>query len=329
MMKKLKIKMERNDLALLIMLVVLVLAMSVLSERFFRVSNIMQILQQMTELGILAIGGTAVIMTAGIDVSVTAVSALSGIVAAFCFRSGLGMLPSVTIALITALLCGMINGLLIGVCNVNPIVATLGTKSVFSGLALVICSGAPISAFSDAYIFLGQGRFLAVPTQVYILVLMLIAGYILTNCTQLGRCLSVIGNSPEAARYSGIRTQLYTFIAYSFAALYSGIGGIIMSARVATARSDLGATYQMQVISAILLGGTSFTGGRGKVFGSVLGVLFFAILSNGFNLAGASPFTQQVINGALLIIVLVVRAAMDRQKEKQMIRQTREKKEKM
>ena len=102
-----------------------------------------------------------------------------------------------------------------------------------------------------------------------------------------------------------------------------------MTTAPATARSDLGATYQMQVISAILLGGTSFTGGRGKVFGSVLGVLFFAILSNGFNLAGASPFTQQVINGALLIIVLVVRAAMDRQKEKQMIRQTREKKEKM
>ena len=298
-MKKLKFKMERNDLALLLMLVLLVFAMSLLSDRFFRVSNIMQILQQMTELGILAIGGTAVIMTAGIDVSVTAVSALTGIVAGFCFKNGLGMAPSVLIALATATVCGMINGVLIGMCKVNPIVATLGTKSVFSGLALVICAGAPISAFSKAYVFLGQGKVLGVPTQVYILLVVLLAGYILTNRTQLGRCLSVIGNSPEAARFSGIRTQLYTFIAYIFAALCSGIGGIVMSARVATARSDLGATYQMQVISAILLGGTSFTGGRGKVFGSVIGVLFFAILSNGFNLAGASPFTQQVINGAL------------------------------
>lgn len=326
MMKKFKLKMERNDLALLLMLVVLVLGMSLLSDRFLRMSNIMQILQQMTELGILAIGGTAVIMTAGIDVSVTAVSALTGIVAAYCFESGMTMFPSVVIALVVAVLCGMINGLLIGVCKVNPIVATLGTKSVFSGLALVICGGAPISAFSDAYIFLGQGRIAGIPTQVFILVVVLLAGHILANRTQLGRCLSVIGNSPEAARYSGIRTQLYTFIAYIFAALCSGIGGIVMSARVATARSDLGATYQMQVISAILLGGTSFTGGRGKVVGSVIGVLFFAILSNGFNLAGASPFTQQVINGALLIIVLVARAAMDRQKEKQLIRQTRQKK---
>ena len=319
-----RLKMERNDLALALVLVVLIAVMSMLSDRFLRFGNLMQILQQMTELGILAIGGTAVIMTAGIDVSVTAVSALTGIMAAFCFRRGLGMAPAIAIALLTALLAGALNGLLVGVCKVNSIVATLGTKSVFSGLALVICSGAPISAFSDRYIFLGQGSVGGVPTQVFILLAVLAAGYILTNRTQLGRCLSVIGNSPEAARYSGIRTKCYTFAAYIFAALCSGIGGIVMSARVATARSDLGGTYQMQVISAILLGGTSFTGGRGKVIGSVVGVLVFAILSNGFNLAGASTFMQQIINGALLIVILVVRAAMDNQKERSMIRQTKQ-----
>ena len=266
-----RLKMERNDLALALVLVVLIAVMSMLSDRFLRFGNLMQVLQQMTELGILAIGGTAVIMTAGIDVSVTAVSALAGIMAAFCFRRGLGMAPAIAIALLTALLAGALNGLLVGVCKVNSIVATLGTKSVFSGLALVICSGAPISAFSDRYIFLGQGSAGGVPTQVFILLAVLAAGYILTNRTQLGRCLSVIGS-------------------------------IVMSARVATARSDLGGTYQMQVISAILLGGTSFTGGRGKVIGSVVGVLVFAILSNGFNLAGASTFMQQIINGALLIV---------------------------
>ncbi|MCI8524569.1 MAG: ABC transporter permease [Oscillospiraceae bacterium] len=319
-----RLKMERNDLALALVLVVLIAVMSMLSDRFLRFGNLMQVLQQMTELGILAIGGTAVIMTAGIDVSVTAVSALTGIMAAFCFRRGLGMAPAIAIALLTALLAGALNGLLVGVCKVNSIVATLGTKSVFSGLALVICSGAPISAFSDRYIFLGQGSVGGVPTQVFILLAVLAAGYILTNRTQLGRCLSVIGNSPEAARYSGIRTKCYTFAAYIFAALCSGIGGIVMSARVATARSDLGGTYQMQVISAILLGGTSFTGGRGKVIGSVVGVLVFAILSNGFNLAGASTFMQQIINGALLIVILVVRAAMDNQKERSMIRQTKQ-----
>lgn len=319
-----RLKMERNDLALALVLVVLIAVMSMLSDRFLRFGNLMQVLQQMTELGILAIGGTAVIMTAGIDVSVTAVSALTGIMAAFCFRRGLGMAPAIAIALLTALLAGALNGLLVGVCKVNSIVATLGTKSVFSGLALVICSGAPISAFSDRYIFLGQGSAGGVPTQVFILLAVLAAGYILTNRTQLGRCLSVIGNSPEAARYSGIRTKCYTFAAYIFAALCSGIGGIVMSARVATARSDLGGTYQMQVISAILLGGTSFTGGRGKVIGSVVGVLVFAILSNGFNLAGASTFMQQIINGALLIVILVVRAAMDNQKERSMIRQTKQ-----
>lgn len=319
-----RLKMERNDLALALVLVVLIAVMSMLSDRFLRFGNLMQVLQQMTELGILAIGGTAVIMTAGIDVSVTAVSALTGIMAAFCFRRGLGMAPAIAIALLTALLAGALNGLLVGICKVNSIVATLGTKSVFSGLALVICSGAPISAFSDRYIFLGQGSVGGVPTQVFILLAVLAAGYILTNRTQLGRCLSVIGNSPEAARYSGIRTKCYTFAAYIFAALCSGIGGIVMSARVATARSDLGGTYQMQVISAILLGGTSFTGGRGKVIGSVVGVLVFAILSNGFNLAGASTFMQQIINGALLIVILVVRAAMDNQKERSMIRQTKQ-----
>lgn len=325
-MKQSKIKIERNDLALVILLVIMIIVMSCLSERFLKLSNLMQILQQMTELGILTIGGTIVIMTAGIDVSVSALAALTGVIAAFCFQSGFTIWPSIAIALIVAIVCGAVNGLLVGVLNVNAIVATLGTKSVFSGIALVVSKGAAISAFSDDYIFIGQGDILGVPTQVYILIVILIVGYILSNKTQFGRCLSVIGNSPEAARYSGIHTKLYTFGAYCFAALCSGIGGIVMSARVATARSDLGATYQMQVISAILLGGTSFTGGKGKVFGSVAGVLFFAILSNGFNLAGASPFTQQVVNGALLIVVLVARSAMDKQEEKSLIKQTKERK---
>jgi len=319
-----KKKNERNDLALVLVLVGLIVLMSLLSDRFLRASNISWIFQQMSELGVLAIGGTVVIMTAGIDVSVTAVSAMTGIIAAYCFRAGLSLIPSVLIALIAAVLAGAINGLLVGIFNVNPIVATLSTKSVFSGLALVICKGAPISAFSDAYIFIGQGSILGVPTQLFLLALMLFIGYTLANRTEFGRSLTVIGNSPEAARYSGIRTHYYIFMAYCFAALCSGVGGIIMSARVATARSDLGATYQMQVISAILLGGTSFTGGRGKVFGSVAGVLCFAIMSNGLNLIGASAFAQQIVNGFLLILVLVTRATMDKQKEKQMISKMRE-----
>ena len=319
-----KKRLERNDLALLLIVAALIIFMSILSDRFLRLNNVLWIFQQMSELGVLAIGGTVVIMTAGIDVSVAAVSALTGVVAAGCFQSGMGTVLSVVIALVAAVLAGMLNGLLVGVCNVNSIVATLGTKSVFSGLALVLCGGAPISAFSDEYIFLGQGYVLGLPMQLYILVAVLIVGYILSNRTAFGRSLSVIGNSPEAARYSGIRTQYYIFMAYCFAALCSGIGGIIMSARVATARSDLGSTYQMQVISAILLGGTSFAGGRGKVLGSVIGVLCFAILSNGFNLAGASTFAQQIINGILLIVVLVARATMDKQREKQLIRQTRQ-----
>ncbi len=318
-----KKRIERNDLALIIILVVLVIVMSLLSDRFFNMNNLLWIFQQMSELGVLAIGGTIVIMTAGIDVSVTAVSAMTGLVAAYCFQHGMPTVASIAIAMTAALLAGAINGVLVGVCKVNSIVATLGTKSVFSGFALVLCSGAPISAFSDEYIFLGQGSILGLPTQVYLLVIMLIVGGILSNHTAFGRCLSIIGNSPEAARYSGIRSGRNIFWAYCFAAICSGIGGIIMSARVATARSDLGLTYQMQVISAILLGGTSFAGGRGKVLGSVAGVLCFAILSNGFNLAGASTFAQQIINGILLIIALVIRATTDEQHERKRIRQTR------
>ena len=320
-MNKGRLKLERNDLALVIIFAVLVAGMSLLSERFLRLSNILNIFQQMTELGILAIGGTLVIMTAGIDVSVTAVSALTGIIAGFCFKRGFSLGPVLIISLASAIIAGMLNGLLVGVFKVNSIVATLGTKSVFSGLALVLCGGAPITAFNDSYIFLGQGAVMGIPTQVFILIVIMIVSYTLANHTQFGRSLSVIGNSPEAARYSGIRTKHYIFVAYCFAALCSGIGGIVMSARVGTARSDLGSTYQMQVISAILLGGTSFAGGRGKVIGSTIGVLLFTILSNGFNLAGASAFTQQIINGILLIVVLVVRTAMDKYRENQMIRQ--------
>jgi ribose/xylose/arabinose/galactoside ABC-type transport system permease subunit len=179
-----------------------------------------------------------------------------------------------------------------------------------------------ISSFPEEYNKIGQGYIGVFPVQMLILVVMAVIGYVLVNYTLWGRCLSVIGNSPVAAKYSGIKVEKYTVLAYVFAAVCCAIGGIIMSARVATRALRPRATYQMQVIAAVLLGGTSFTGGQGKILGSVVGVLIFAILSNGFNLAGASAFLQQLVNGVILIVVLVVRVTMDQRKEHRLIQKT-------
>jgi ribose/xylose/arabinose/galactoside ABC-type transport system permease subunit len=304
----------------LIFLVVLMAVFWILNPRFVLPLNLFNIMLQVSIYGLLAIGMTFVILTAGIDLSIGSLLAMAGLVAAAVSKGGLSNRFTVgegaeafsypwylaaLAAIAVGLLAGFIQGSAITRLKVPPFVVTLGGMSVFRGAALLFAGGGPISGFDQDFVWWGQARIGGqVPVPVIIFLAFAILAHIVLRYTRYGRQVYAVGGNPEAARLSGLNVRAITTSVYVIMGFFCGLGAFVLSARLNSAEAIAGMGYELTVIASVVIGGTSLFGGSGTIFGTVVGTILIGVLLNGLQLNNVSSYVQQIIIG--LIIVLAV-----------------------
>jgi len=295
---------------LIISFLLLCTILALLSDRFLTVNNAVNVLRQSTINGIIAVGMTFVILTAGIDLSVGATLALSTVVTANLLQQEIPVLLAVLIGLALGAALGFVNGLIITKTKVPPFVATLGMMTVARGLALTYTQGRPITGLPDAFRFIGTGSLGPVPMPIIIAGLTFLVGWSVLNRTKMGAYICAIGNTPVAARYAGIATDGYITFVYILAGFLSALAGMILVARLNSAQPTAAIGYEFDAIAAVVVGGTSFAGGEGSLGGTLLGVLVIAVINNGLNLLNVSSFYQPVVTGIVIALALLIYRAL-------------------
>jgi ribose transport system permease protein len=285
----------------LLLLAGLVLGISVLEIRFIQPANLRNVLLQMSMDGIVACGLTLVILLGGLDLSVGAVTALSGVL--FVTGLTLGIVFAGLLALLAGAGVGFLNGLLIGKIKLNSLIVTLGTMAAVQGVAFWLSRGNPIPGPGGDFEMLGGGSFLYIPLPIVFFALVALGGHTLLQHTQFGRDLYAIGGNREAARLADIAVESRECWAYVLCSVLAAFSGMILASRLNTGSPIIGQDTPLQAIAAIVLGGTSLSGGRGGVLSTVIGIAVIGVLSNGLNLLNVSPAYQWVIKGSVLILV--------------------------
>lgn len=285
---------------------VLALALSLLSDRFLRISNLVNVLRQASINGIISIGMTLVILTGGIDLSVGSVLALSVIIGASWMKQGAPVPLAVGGALAIGAGLGAINGLIITRGKIPPFIATLGMLTVARGLTLIYTQGQPVSSLPQSFLFIGAGSLGPIPMPIVIFAITFIAGYILLTRTRLGQSIYILGDNPAAARLAGIPTDRVTVTVYTLSGLCAALAGLVLVARLNSAQPVLGVGYEFNAIAAVVVGGASFTGGEGNLIGTLLGTLLIETLNNGLNLLNVSSLWEQVVKGVVIALALLL-----------------------
>ena len=302
-----------------IALALLVIGLSLVSPEFRAPSNFMNLLRQATFNGLIAFGMTCVILSDGIDLSVGSTYALSAIVCAELIMNGMPAIVAILVALVVGTLLGTISGILVTKGRLQPFIATLITMTAYRGLAMIITDGKPISrlaesATSGAFLFkaLGKGNLVStfsdaikVPIPALILILAFAVFYFFLNHTTYGRRIYATGSNAKCATLVGVNTSKIKISVYAISGFMSALAGLIMISRVNSAQPTLGSGYELDAIAAVALGGTSMSGGRGKITGTVAGVLIIAVLNNGLNILEVTSYYQDVIK-AIVILVAVL-----------------------
>jgi ribose transport system permease protein len=297
----------------LIGFLLLCIVLSVLSDNFLTVDNWLNILRQVSINALIAFGMTFVILTGGIDLSVGSVLALSSAITAGMMANGMEGWTAIIIGLLAGFLMGALNGAIITKGRVAPFIATLATMTIFRGATLVYTDGRPITGFSDDILFqmMGRGYFLGIPVPVVFMIVIYIVLYFVLKKTTFGRHTYAIGGNEEASRLSGIRVDRLKVWIYSLTGGLAALAGMILTSRLNSAQPTAGTSYELDAIAAVVLGGTSLSGGRGWIFGTLIGALIIGVLNNGLNLLNVSSFYQQVIKGAVILLAVIL----DRRKE--------------
>ena len=288
----------------LIVLFGLFAAMSVASDRFLAVDNLTNVARQISINMIIACGMTLIIISGGIDLSVGSLTALAGCVGMTVLVKTGSSAAGVFAGLATGLLAGIFNGAAVAWARLPPFIVTLASLTILRGLALMLTGGSPIIVTSGAYLVLGRGDVLGLPVPILLMILTVVAVWILLSRTSFGAHLYALGGNEEAARLSGVRVAYTKFAAYAACGALSGLAGMVLAARLSSAQPNTGEGFELDAIAAVVLGGTSLMGGRGSVWGTVVGACVIGILNNGFNLMAVDSHVQLVAKG--LIILLAV-----------------------
>ncbi|MDQ0886487.1 ribose transport system permease protein [Paenibacillus sp. V4I9] len=297
---------KMQSLGSLLGLVLIVVILSVVNGDFLTVGNIFNVLRQISINALIAFGMTFVILTGGIDLSVGSILALSSAFTAGLMASGMNTWLAVGIGLIGGLVMGAINGLLITKGKVAPFIATLATMTVFRGLTLVYTQGRPITGFKEDFALLGKGYFLQIPMPIIWMVIAFAVLYIILKHTTFGRRVYALGSNEEATWLSGINTSKVKILVYSISGLLAAISGIILTSRLNSAQPTAGGAFELDAIAAVVLGGTSLSGGRGWIVGTLIGAMIIGVLDNGLNLLNVSSFYQQVVKGVVILIAVLL-----------------------
>lgn len=291
----------------LIALLLLVVFFSFSTEQFLRIDNILNIFLQSAIMGIVAIGMTYVIITAGIDLGVGSVVAISGMIIAGMINSGMPIFLSVAVGFSIGILSGAINGFFITRFNMAPFIVTLGMMAAARSLTLVYSDAQTISVYKDPFLqFLRMGEIISIPVMILITVVMFfVAHYVLSN-TIFGRHVYAIGSNKKAAELSGINVKRIEMMVYIIAGTLAGLGGLMMTARLGSGTPLAGVNLELMAIAAVVIGGTSLSGGRGTIFGTLIGVLLINVLNTGMNLMNISSNYQGFIMGIVIVLAALI-----------------------
>jgi inositol transport system permease protein len=301
----------------LIFLVALMIIFAVLEPRFMSSINLFNVMRQVSITGLLAIGMTFVILTAGIDLSIGSLLAFAGLVAAAVAKGGMqdrftvgegvvgwGWELAALAAIAVGICGGLLQGLAITKLKVPPFVVTLGGMSVFRGAALLFAAGGPISGFQPDFTWWGQGKIGPVPVPVIIFLVAALLAHIALRYMRYGRQVYAVGGNPEAARLSGLNVNWVICSVYVIMGFFAGLGAFVLSARLNSAEAVAGTGYELTVIASVVIGGTSLFGGAGTIFGTVIGSILIGVLLNGLVLMNVSSYIQQIIIGVIIVLAV-------------------------
>jgi ribose transport system permease protein len=301
----------------IIALLLMCVALSFLSDRFLTADNAWNVMRQISVNVVISVGMTMVILTGGIDLSVGSVLALCGAVTASMLKfsseiTGLNLHIGFTLfgslggGILIGAALGWFNGFTITRLKVPPFVATLAMLTIARGLTMLWTGGFPITGLGNSMAYIGTGWFLGIPMPVWISVIVVLVAVIITNKTKLGRYIYAIGGNEKAAELSGLKIRKIKLIVYSIAGTMAAVGGIIVTSRLDSAQPNAGMGFELDSIAAVVIGGTSLSGGKGTIMGTVQGALIIGILNNGLVLLNVSPFWQQVIKGFVILLAVVI-----------------------
>lgn len=303
----------KQEVILLIVTLIAIVVLSVQTDKFLTVSNLLNQGRLVTEVGLLALPMTFIIITGGIDLSVGSIAGLSAIILGYSWKNlGFSLEMSIAIAIFAGMVAGFINGLIITRVGVPPLIMTLATLTFYRGLAEGIAQARSVTGYPQWFYKMGQGEVAGIPTQLYLLVIATIITAIILARTTFGRTLYAIGNNELAARFSGMPVDRVKLIIYTFSGFMAGIAGFLLVSRVSTTRSDMGGGWELDAIAAVVLGGTSIFGGSGSILGTAIGFVLIQLLKNGLALTGVTGDATIVVIGTVLILATMINSLVQR-----------------
>ncbi len=298
------LKDQRILLALVILLIVAVV--SIINPRFIAVKNLITIFQQISVIGILTMAMSMLLIGGGIDLSIGNIMVLSGVVMARVLGDGGSVMTAVALGVLVGLACGLLNGAVIAKSKCIPLIITLGTSQVFYGLALTI-SGGRIMSFGGAFNAIGKTRLFDVfPVMLFVLIFMVAVSYVLMNRTRFGRRIVAIGGNEKNAFLSGIHVIKYKILIYGIAGFFCSVAAIIFSARIDSITANAGAGYETSALTAAIIGGVTFDGGKGTISGAFLGCVLMGVISNAMNILQVETYIQTIITGGIIVSAVVL-----------------------
>ena len=297
-----KLKAWLGRFGLVIALVAIVAVLSVVKPTFMTVPNLVNVVRQISINGILAVGVTYVLLTGGVDLSLGSLVALTGVVAAgFAHPGQYPVIVPVLMGVLAGAICGLANGVVVTKGRVAPFIVTLGMMTIARGLALVLSGGRPVSNLSKPFTSLGSGDLCGVPIPVVILFGVALLSYLFLKNIRLGRYIYAVGGNENAARASGISVDGVKMFAYTICGAMAGLAGVVLASRITTGQPNAGVGYELDAIAAVVIGGTSLSGGVGGVGGTLLGALLMGVINNGLDLLNVSSYYQQIVKGVIII----------------------------
>lgn len=308
---------NNHEFTVFIVLVVMMIVFSITAERFMTTNNIMSILNLASIMFIMAGGEMLCIITGGIDLSIAAIMALSGIISTSMIRDGAPTILAVIAPIAAGSLIGLFNGIMTAKVNVVDFIATLAMQLICHGITYTWTGGYPINyGLPDAFLFLGQGKLLGIPMLIIIAFIIYIVLYILLHKCKFGSRLYAFGGNKEASRLSGINVDRVKISSFVISGTLGGLAGVLMAARLGSGQPTAGSTYLNYVIGGAILGGTSPSGGVGKIYGTLMGVIIFQTITNGLTHLQVNSYVQEIVRGATILLALAINAYREKQQSK-------------
>jgi ribose transport system permease protein len=293
---------------IIVLLIIEIAVFSILQERFLKLENILLVGRQISFIGITSIGMTMVLLTGGIDISVGAMLAVTGVISTVLyFNLGLPLIWTILLTLVVGLVFGTFNGFAVAYLNVPALIGTLGMQVILKGIGYIFTRGVPIKANDPHFTYMGQGFFFnLIPIPFIVMIIMFVFGYWLLNKTYIGRRIYAIGGNEEAARLSGIKTKRLIMLTYTACGFFAAVTGILMAMRMGSGQPSAGGDFPMDVLTATVLGGISIFGGKGNIQNVFFGSFIMGFLTNGLVMLGVSDYIQWIIKGFVLITVVAL-----------------------